>query len=87
MSKKNNKKKVNLAEQSKHKQETSASHEVRFIKLSKDVKTPIINETEDQKFINYGADNKFPKQLLNWYSSVGVHRAILQKKLNMFNVQ
>ena len=82
MSKKNNKKKVKLSEQKKPKEK--ATHEVRFFKLSKNVKNPKINEIEDQKFINYGIDNKLPEQLLELYSSVGVHRAILQKKINMF---
>ena len=59
--------------------------DVKFIKLNDIVQTPTFNfDKKTEWFVKYGDDNKLPENILTWYNSVGLHRAIIQKKVNMF---
>jgi len=55
-----------------------------FIALNEYVKDPefIIDDTSE--FVKFGEDNELPKQLIEYYRNVSIHRAIIDKKKKMF---
>jgi len=60
-----------------------SSIDVKFISTEPTVVNPTIIESDYDKYVKIGKDNKYPDQLLNYYKDVGLHRSIILKKLNM----
>jgi len=55
-----------------------------FINLNKFVDEPKIIVKDDEDYVRYGSDNQLPYNLTNYYDNVGLNRAIINKKANMF---
>jgi len=56
---------------------------VKFIQMSKEYSAPIVQVEANYKIVRYGENNNFPNQLLELLSSSGLHRSIIDKKVQM----
>jgi hypothetical protein len=55
-----------------------------FISMNEFVKDPEFVIDTSNEFVSYGVDNLLPNQLINYYRTVGIHRAIIDKKKKLF---
>ena len=53
--------------------------------FDKNYEKPVIYEDQENDLVSFGKDNRLPYDLLNYYTNSSIHRAIIQKKTNMFN--
>ena len=58
--------------------------ESRFIALNNNIEQPVIYTEESSEIVNFGTNNDIPQLLLKYFTSVGLNRAIINKKKNMF---
>ena len=54
-----------------------------FIQLSKEYEAPITKVETYLDYIKYGSDNNFPTYLIELLNTSGLHRAIIEKKVEM----
>lgn len=55
-----------------------------FISLNEFVKDPEFIVDISTSFVKFGENNKLPYELIKYYRTVGIHRAIIDKKKKMF---
>jgi len=62
----------------------SGAIEVKYVKLSSQFQTPTIQiiDTTDE-YVPYGKDNVFPYYLMDLFKNSGLHRSIIERKVNM----
>lgn len=55
-----------------------------FIQMNEFVQTPRIISNREEDIVRYGENNQLPYELIEYNRTVGLHRAILNKKQNLF---
>ncbi len=65
------------------KDKSKSSISFKFVAVESTVENPTIVETKYSEYVKIGADNKYPDTLLDYYENVGLHKAIILKKISM----
>ena len=87
MSSKKNRKKIKAAVTAEIAKPTNAANSaisVKYVKLSSDYEAPtlqLIDSTDD--YVTYGKGNVYPYYLLDLFKHSGLHRSIIEKKVNL----
>ena len=56
----------------------------KFEKMKEQIVTPTFSIADDDEYVPYGEDNEMGDHLLSLYDNVALHRAIIDKKINLF---